>query len=573
MKWTETFIATQRENPQEAEIPSHRLMIRAGMMRKLASGLYTYLPLGLRVLRKVEAIVREELDRAGAIEILMPILQPRNLWERSGRWDKMDDIMLKARTHQGQELVLGPTHEEVVTDLVSREISSYKQLPKNFYQINTKFRDEIRPRFGVMRSREFIMKDGYSFDLDDESADRSYQLMYDAYTKIFARCGLTAMPVEADTGVMGGDRSHEFMVPAETGEDAIVVCTECGYAANVEQAEINPDSTPVARTEEIIEEIDTPELRTVDELAAFFHTTSDKFIKTLIYTAAGSPVAVLIRGDREINESKLRRVLGVDELELADEETIGRVTGAPVGFAGPVGLEGVKILADHTVRGIKSGITGANRQDKHLINVNLDRDCAPPEYDDLAIAAGGDLCPGCGTPMSLRRGIEVGHVFMLGTKYSESMGAMVKDESGREKPAIMGCYGIGISRTVAAIIEQHHDADGIVWPVSASPYQVLILAINPDDDKVGSIAEELYNELNGKGVEVLYDDRRASAGVKFKDSDLIGIPFRITIGKKSIESGELEIKRRDSDEVIKIPTAEVSSWIERSIGEASGIKI
>jgi len=568
MKWTETLITTQRDNPQEAEIPSHQLMIRAGMMRKLASGLYTYLPLGLRVLRKVEAIVREELNRAGAIEILMPILQPRNLWERSGRWDKMDDIMLKARTHQGQELVLGPTHEEVVTDLVSREISSYKQLPKNFYQINTKFRDEIRPRFGVMRSREFIMKDGYSFDLDDESADSSYQLMYDAYTRIFARCGLTAMPVEADTGVMGGDRSHEFMVPAETGEDAIVVCTECGYAANVEQAEIKPASPPDARTEEIIAEIDTPDLRTVDELAEFFHTTPDKFIKTLIYTSAGSPVAVLIRGDREINESKLNRILGVDELELASEETIKKVTGAPLGFAGPVGLEGVRILADHTVLGIKSGITGANRQDKHLINVNLDRDCAAPEYYDLAVADDGDLCPVCGTPMSLRRGIEVGHVFKLGTKYSESMGAMVKDESGGERPAIMGCYGIGISRTVAAIIEQHYDADGIVWPVAVAPYQVLILAINPDDPEVGSLSEELYDELTEKGVEVLYDNRSASAGVKFKDSDLIGIPFRVTIGKKTVKTGELEIKRRDSDEVLMMPPAMAAPWVVKSISNA-----
>jgi prolyl-tRNA synthetase len=561
MKWTETLIVTQRDNPQEAEIPSHRLMIRAGMMRKLASGLYTYLPLGLKVLRKVEAIVRDELNRAGAIEILMPILQPRNLWERSGRWDMMDDIMLKVKTHQGQELVLGPTHEEVVTDLVSREISSYKQLPKNLYQINTKFRDEIRPRFGVMRSREFIMKDGYSFDADDESADRSYQLMYDAYTRIFARCGLTAMPVEADTGVMGGNQSHEFMVPAETGEDAIVVCPDCGYAANVEQAEIKLDHTPVIRTEDAIEEIDTPEVRTVDELAEFFHTTPDRFIKTLIYTADSAPVAVLIRGDREINESKLRRLLGVVELELADEEAIRRVTGAPLGFAGPVGLLDIRIIADFTVGRIESGITGANRRDRHIINVNPERDCPGLEYQDLAVAADGDLCPGCGTPMNIRRGIEVGHVFKLGTKYSESMGAMVKDESGGEKPAIMGCYGIGISRTVAAIIEQHYDEKGIIWPVSVAPYQVLILAINPGDPSVGSVAEDLYAELAGKGIEVLYDDRSASAGVKFNDSDLIGIPLRITIGKRAIKNGELEIKRRDSDEIIKIPPADVATWI------------
>ena len=565
MKWTKTLIVTQRDNPQEAEIPSHRLMIRAGMIRKLASGLYTYLPLGLRVLRKVEAIVRDELNRAGAIEILMPILQPRNLWEQSGRWDIMDDIMLKVKTHQGQELVLGPTHEEVVTDLVSREISSYKQLPKNLYQINTKFRDEIRPRFGVMRSREFIMKDGYSFDANDESADRSYQLMYDAYTRIFARCGLTAMPVEADTGVMGGNQSHEFMVPAETGEDAIVVCPECGYAANVEQAEIKPDHTPVTRTEDVIEEIDTPDVRTVEELAEFFQTTPDRFIKTLIYAADGQPVTVLIRGDREINESKMRRLLGVVELELADEDTIRKVTGAPLGFAGPVGLTDIRIIADFTVVGIESGITGANRQDRHIINVNTERDCPGLEYHDLAVAADGDLCPKCGTTINLRRGIEVGHVFKLGTKYSESMGAMVKDESGGEKPAIMGCYGIGISRTVSAIIEQHYDEKGIIWPVSVAPYQVLILAINPGDPVVGSVAEELYAELSGKGIEVLYDDRSASAGVKFNDSDLIGIPLRVTIGKRAVKSGELEVKRRDSDEVVRMPPAAIADWIESNL--------
>jgi len=565
MKWTKTLIVTQRDNPQEAEIPSHRLMIRAGMIRKLASGLYTYLPLGLRVLRKVEAIVRDELNRAGAIEILMPILQPRNLWEQSGRWDIMDDIMLKVKTHQGQELVLGPTHEEVVTDLVSREISSYKQLPKNLYQINTKFRDEIRPRFGVMRSREFIMKDGYSFDANDESADRSYQLMYDAYTRIFARCGLTAMPVEADTGVMGGNQSHEFMVPAETGEDAIVVCPECGYAANVEQAEIKPDHTPVTRTEDVIEEIDTPDVRTVEELAEFFQTTPDRFIKTLIYAADGQPVTVLIRGDREINESKMRRLLGVVELELADEDTIRKVTGAPLGFAGPVGLTDIRIIADFTVVGIESGITGANRQDRHIINVNTERDCPGLEYHDLAVAADGDLCPKCGTTINLRRGIEVGHVFKLGTKYSESMGAMVKDDSGVEKPAIMGCYGIGISRTVSAIIEQHYDEKGIIWPVSVAPYQVLILAINPGDPVVGSVAEELYAELSGKGIEVLYDDRSASAGVKFNDSDLIGIPLRVTIGKRAVKSGELEVKRRDSDEVVRMPPAAIADWIESNL--------
>ncbi len=551
---------TQRDNPQEAEIPSHRLMIRAGMMRKLASGFYTFLPLGLRVLRKVEKIVREEMNRAGAIEILMPILQPRNLWERSGRWETMDDIMLKVRTHQGQELVLGPTHEEVITDLIAREISSYKQLPKNLYQINTKFRDEIRPRFGVMRSREFIMKDAYSFDHDDASADRSFQLMYNAYTRIFKRCGLAAMAVEADTGMMGGNLSHEFMVPAETGEDAIVVCPDCGYAANVEQAARQEEPVTVTRTEKPIEEVDTPEIRTVEELAAFFKTTSDRLIKTLIYSAEDMPVVVLIRGDRDVNEGKLARLLGVMELELADEETIRKVTGAPLGFAGPVGLEGVRILADYSVAQIADGITGANREDAHIINVNIYRDCAIDEYHDLATAGAGDLCPGCGSPMTLRRGIEVGHIFKLGTKYSEAMGAMVKDESGREKPAIMGCYGIGISRTVAAIIEQHNDRKGIIWPFPVAPYQILILVINPADEAVSGPAERLHEELTGLGLEVLYDDRPVSAGVKFNDSDLIGIPVRVTIGKRFVKSGKVELKRRDSEEVQTVLLSSVSSY-------------
>ncbi len=561
MRWTQTLIATQRDDPQEAEIPSHRLMIRSGLMRKLASGLYTFLPLGLRVLRKVESIVREEMNNAGAIEILMPILQPRDLWEKSGRWESMDEIMLKAKTHQGRELVLGPTHEEVVTDLVAHEISSYKQLPVNLYQINTKFRDEIRPRFGVMRSREFIMKDAYSFDVDEESAVLSYQKMYDAYQRIFERCGLTAMAVEADTGMMGGSRSHEFMVPAETGEDAIVVCPGCGYAANVELA-ARAAPVPAARTDEKVREVDTPDIRTVEELAAFFQTTPDRFIKTLIYRAAGTPIAVLIRGDREVNEGKVRRVLGESDLELADEETILKVTGAPLGFAGPVGLKGVRVIADYSVAAVHDGITGANRKDTHIIHVNVDRDCPIGEYRDLAVAVEGDLCAGCGGAMSLRRGIEVGHVFMLGTKYSSSMGAMVKDQSGGERPPIMGCYGIGISRTIAAVIEQHHDGKGIVWPSAVAPYQVSVVAINSSDETIARPAENLYRLLEDEGREVLYDDRPVSAGVKFNDSDLLGIPVRVTVGRKFLATGLVEVKRRDSDTLHTVAPPEVSGLID-----------
>ncbi len=569
MKWTETLIATLREDPQEAEIPSHRLMLRAGLMRKLASGLYTWLPLGLRVLRKVETIVREEMDRAGALEVLMPILQPRELWEQSGRWESMDAIMLKAETHGGRELVLGPTHEEVVTDLVAGEINSYRRLPVNLYQINTKFRDEIRPRFGVMRSREFIMKDGYSFDLDEAGADRSYRLMYEAYRRIFRRCGLEVMVVEADTGMMGGRESHEFMVPAETGEDAIAVCPGCGYSANVEQAAVGKSQFTGTRIGEDIEEVATPGLRTVEELSEFFSASPRRFIKTLIYLSGGKPVAVLIRGDREVNESKLAKKLGGAEPVLADGETILRVTGAPLGFSGPVGLEGIEVLADYSVAGIADGITGGNREDLHLVHVNLDRDCPGREFVDLARAAAGDPCPGCGEPLAVRRGIEVGHVFKLGTRYSRALGAVFKDEEGGERPAIMGCYGIGVSRTVAAVIEQHNDDKGIVWPAAVAPYQVLVLALTPDQPGVSEAAEKIIAALAPTGRDILYDDRPASAGVKFNDADLIGFPVRITVGKRFLQTGLAEVKHRASEEVHTVPPEEVPALVDRLLGSNS----
>lgn len=562
MKWTNTLITTQRDDPQEAEIPSHRLMLRAGLMRKLASGLYTWLPLGLRVLRKVEEIIRQEMDRAGALEILMPILQPRELWEKSGRWESMDAIMLKSRTHGGRELVLGPTHEEVVTDLVAREISSYRQLPVNLYQINTKFRDEIRPRFGVMRSREFIMKDGYSFDLDQAGADRSYRSIYQAYERIFHRCGLEAMAVEADTGVMGGKESHEFMVLAETGEDTVAVCPACGYAANVEQAAIGEGGAVLERTTDQLEAVATPGLRTVGELSEFFDAPPSRLIKTLIYLSGGKPVAVLIRGDREVNENKLARRLGAEAV-LADEETIRSVTGAPLGFAGPVGLKGVEVLADYSLATVADGITGGNRQDVHFIHVNIDRDCPPGEYLDLALAAAGDPCPSCSGELVIRRGIEVGHVFKLGTSYSIALGAVFNDEAGEERPAIMGCYGIGVSRTVAAIVEQHHDEKGIIWPGAVAPYQVLLITLAADQPEVAAATEDLIARLNGQGIELLHDDRSASAGVKFNDADLIGIPVRLTIGKKFIKTGLIEVKARSSEEVHAVSPEEVPDLVER----------
>ncbi|HPJ71249.1 MAG TPA: proline--tRNA ligase, partial [bacterium] len=543
MKWSRTLIPTLRDDPQEAEIPSHRLMLRAGLIKKLASGLYTWLPLGFRVLKKVEEIVREEMDRAGAIEILMPILQPRALWEASGRWETMEEIMLLARSHSGRELVLGPTHEEVVTDLVAHEINSYRQLPKNIYQINTKFRDEIRPRFGVMRSREFIMKDAYSFDVDGAAADRSYEAMYEAYRTIFARCGLSAMAVEADTGVMGGQRSHEFMVPAASGEDGIVCCDACGYAANAEQAEMTPPEIGAERTAEALEEVDTPRQRTVEELCAFFATTPDRFIKTLIYLKGEEPVAVLIRGDREVNEIKLAKILG-GAVELAGDEAVRAATGAPIGFAGPVGLKGIRIIADRTLNTVVSGITGANRADRHLKNVNIDRDCQVGEYYDLALVGAGDACPRCGRPLQLRRGIEVGHVFKLGTKYSRAMGALYKDENGDDRPCVMGCFGIGVSRTVAAVVEQCSDESGIVWPVSIAPYQVHIVLLGGGDEGLDRVAAEAHDLLEAGGVEALLDDRDAAAGVKFNDADLIGIPLRVTVGRKFLKTGLLEVKPR-----------------------------
>jgi prolyl-tRNA synthetase len=556
MRWSRTFIPTLREVPQEAEIASHRLMLRAGLIRKLSSGLYTYLPLGLRVLRKVERIVREEMDRAGAIELLLPILQPREIWEKSGRWKVMEPTMLTAQSHQGRELVLGPTHEEVITGLVAREISSYKQLPRIFYQIAPKFRDEIRPRFGVMRAREFLMKDAYSFDVDGAASSKSYRLMYDAYGKIFDRCGLKVRIVEADTGVMGGNFSHEFMVPGPSGEDAIISCPACGYAANVEQAERKPEPARAESAAAQLETVDTPGLRTVAELAAFFKAPPASFIKTLIYRAGGEPRAVLVRGDRDVNESKLKKLLGADSLELADEATILKVTGAPLGFAGPVGLGGVRILADFSVAGITDGITGANREDRHLIHVSVERDCPIEEFHDLALVREGDLCPRCGKPLEMSRGTEVGHVFQLGTKYSAVLGATFKDQGGKEIPAFMGCYGIGVSRTMAAVVEQNHDEKGIVWPESVAPYQVLILTLDQGNEELARTAALLEEELARKGVEVLWDDRPQSPGVKFNDADLLGIPRRITLGKRFLKSGRAELKERGGEEVLSLTPEE-----------------
>jgi len=557
MRWTRQLIPTLREVPQDAEIPSHQLMLRGGMIRKLSGGLYTFLPLGLKALRKVERIVREEMDRAGALEVLMPALQPREIWEKSGRYEVLKHVMFAMKDRQDRNMVLGPTHEEVITDLVAHEINSYRQLPKNFYQIQTKFRDEIRPRFGLMRAKEFIMKDAYSFDVDSKAADGSYELMYNAYVRIFKRCGLRTKIVEADTGAMGGSSSHEFMVLADAGEDGLVECDQCSYAANLERAEgVSRGARVFDGAEKAVEEVSTPNAKTIADVAAFFKAEPIRFIKTLIYVTNKKPVAVLVPGDREVNEIKLKRALKSKELVLADDNVIQQSTGAPVGFAGPVGLT-IPIFADEKLKGYQGAITGANKQDAHIVNVDLARDAKIVFYADLSNAKDGDGCPRCSAgTLHEKRGIEVGHVFKLGTKYSESLGARFLDTDGKQKPAVMGCYGIGVTRTLQAVIEQSHDDSGIHWPISISPYDVEVLSINSSHPETVKITEQLVIDLEKAGLSVLYDDRDERPGVKFKDADLVGIPIRISVGEKSLAQGGIELKLRREGAPQVVPVAD-----------------
>ena len=567
MRYSKYFIPTQKEIPAEAEIMSHQLMIRAGMIRKLTSGIYTYLPIGLKSIRKVENIIREEMNRAGAIEILMPSVQPAELWQESGRWEYYGSELLRFLDRHKRKVCLGPTHEEVITDLIRREIHSYKQMPLNLYQIQTKFRDEIRPRFGIMRGREFIMKDAYSFDADEAGANHSYELMYDAYNRIFKRCGLRFRPVEADTGTIGGSYSHEFMVMAETGEDQIVNCLSCDYAANLERAEISPiDPEEKKQTPEmlLIKEIETPNVKTVTEVCSFLGIENKVLIKTLIYLADGEPVAILLRGDHELNEAKLKRHLGVQELNLADEDVIEEITGAPTGFAGPVGLK-LDILADHAVKGMVNGVTGANKKDYHFMNVNLKKDFNVNAFSDLRVITSHDRCPRCGGKINFGRGIEVGHIFKLGTKYSHALNACYLDEAGKEKDIIMGCYGIGAGRTVAASIEQNHDKDGIIFPIPIAPFEVIILILQNHDKDVVEAAEKIYSDLLTNNIDVLLDDRKERAGSKFKDADLLGIPIRVTIGTKGVKNGEVEIKLRNEADRMTYPIDDASEIIREKI--------
>jgi prolyl-tRNA synthetase len=556
MRQSQLLIPTLREDPGEAEIVSHRLMLRAGMIRKVAAGIYTYLPLGLRVIRKVERIIREELNKAGAQEVLMPIASPAELWLETGRWDFYGKELFRFKDRHERDFCLGPTHEEVITDLVRREVRSYRQLPANFYQIQTKFRDEIRPRFGLMRGREFIMKDAYSFDADEAGAKESYRKMYEAYKAIFTRCGLTFRPVEADTGLIGGTSSHEFMVLADTGEEGIAVCDACDYAANVERAELQEHAhKPPPDTLREKRRVPTPGKKTVEEVTAFLKVPATQLVKTLLYRADGKPVAVLIRGDHDVNEVKLKKALGATEMVMADPATVEQLTGAPVGFAGPIGLSGLTMLADLAVKPLTNVVVGGNAADTHWVDVTPGRDFTPHRYADIRIAVAGDACPRCAKPLRIVRGIEVGHVFMLGTKYSEKMKAIYLDKQGQERMIVMGCYGIGVGRTAAAAIEQNHDAKGIIWPAPIAPFHVHVLPL-ADKGKVLEAAVALASEFEKAGIEVLLDDRDERPGVKFNDADLIGCPYQVVIGEKNLSQGLVELKDRRSGTVTKLAPAE-----------------
>lgn len=567
MRWSRTLVATLRDDPQEAEIVSHKLMVRSGLIRKLSGGLYSFMPLGLRALQKVAQIVREEMNRAGAQEILMPALQPAELWERSGRLSTMGPGMFRLKDRAERMMALGPTHEEVVTELLAGEISSYRQLPCTVYQIQTKFRDEIRPRFGLMRAKEFIMKDAYSFDTSFEAADASYQAMYDAYVRIFKRCGLTARPVEADTGDIGGKWSHEFMVLADSGEDGIVDCPSCGYAANQERAERAASAEAAALPCPAAEEVSTPNTRSIDDLVRFFTCDAKRFIKTLIYLVDGTPIAVLVPGDRDLNEHKLKRLLGAKKIELADETVIQNVTGAPVGYAGPIGIK-APVYADQSLTNAKDLIVGANKSGTHIRHVDVARDITAASFEDLVVVGAGDICPRCGGEMQLRRGIEVGHVFKLGTKYTESFEAKYLNDKGQSEFMVMGCYGIGVTRTLQAVIEQSHDADGIIWPISVAPFAVNLLLLDPKDATVCEVVHKIEKELQARGIDVFVDDREERPGVKFKDADLIGCPIRVVAGAKGLAKGGVEIRLRTSRDVDLVP---VEHAIEKIINLVDGL--
>jgi prolyl-tRNA synthetase len=564
MRWTHTFIPTLREAPADAEIASHKLLLRAGLVRKLSGGLYTFLPMGLRALHKVEKIIREEMDRAGALEVLMPTMQPTDIWQQSGRYETAADVLYKVRDRAKKEWLLSPTAEEVITTIAASELNSYRQMPINFYQVSIKFRDEIRPRFGLMRAKEFIMKDAYSFDVNDEAAMGSYKKMYDAYKRIFDRCGLKNFPVEADTGVIGGNFSHEFMVPAETGENEVVFCESCGYAANVEKAASGIPKTAAREIGAAVEKFATPGVVTIEALTKAPHSVpANRQIKTLVLIADGKPVLILIRGDDQLNEAKLAGVIGTTIFRPAETQEIFDALGAHPGSLGAVGIKNLSVFVDERLRGANDMTTGANEDGFHFRSVSIERDIQVTKWADLRTVSAGEPCPKCGKSLKIRRAIEVGHVFILGTKYSEKLGASYLAEDGSRKLCVMGCYGIGVTRTLQAIIEQGNDKDGIIWPVSVAPFTVCItpLSVAPDSAAM-KVAEKIYADLNARGVDVILDDRDERPGVKFKDSELVGFPIRIGIGEKSLAKGEVEIKPRSGAMMAAKPEEAVEKVLE-----------
>jgi len=573
MRYSSFFIPTLKETPSDAEVISHQLMMRAGMIRKVSAGIYTYMPLGLRSIRKFEQIVREEMNRAGAIELLMPGVQPAELWVESKRWAQYGKELLRFKDRKDNEFCLGPTHEEVITDIARREVKSYRQMPVNFYQIQTKFRDEIRPRFGLMRGREFIMKDAYSFDVNSAAADLSYDKMYQAYNRIFERCGLNFRAVEADTGSIGGSASHEFMVLASSGEDAIVSCNACRYAANVEKAE-GVQLPQAGAGQQPLTKLHTPDKKTIAEVAEFLNRSQSTLIKTLICSnGEGQFVMALVQGDHELNELKLKNHLGWDEIRMATDEEILRFTGSPPGFLGPIGLkEELEIVADFAVAAMTDVVVGANETDQHFTGVNQGRDFSLTCCADIRLVGAGDPCPRCsGGTLEVWRGIEVGHVFKLGTKYSSAMNACYLDKDGKEQTIFMGCYGIGIGRTVAAAIEQNHDENGIIWPLALAPFHCSVVVINAQKDEAAlAMGQQLHDQLEAAGVEVLLDDRDERPGFKFKDHDLIGIPLRIVVGGKNLADGKVEFKLRSGGEMELLTPDEAADQVIAAVRAACG---
>ena len=535
-------------------------MVRAGMIRKLAAGIYSTLPLGLRVLRKVENIIREEMNATGAQEVFLPCIQPAELWQESGRWKLYGKDLLRIKDRHDRDFCFGPTHEEVITDILRKEVRSYRQLPISFYQIQTKFRDEIRPRFGMMRGREFMMKDAYSFDCDEEGAEKAYRKMYQAYCNIFKRCGLNFKAVEADSGTIGGSYSHEFMVMANSGEEAIAFCDKCDYAANLEKAEIKATDSCKKNEKKKLNSVETPGMTSVEEVSSFLKVTPKDLAKTLIFETDKGTVAAMVRGDHQINEIKLKKITGCSEISLAREEVVKEVSGAPAGFTGPIGLK-IDVFADHAVQLGANFVTGANKADYHLLNVNDGRDFNVKKFCDIRNVEDGDPCPKCSGRIQLKRGIEVGHVFKLGEKYSQSLKATFLDKNGKEKYFVMGCYGVGVGRTVAAAIEQNHDQDGIIWPIPIAPFQVIVIPLNMKSKEISNAADKIYEDLSKEKMEVLIDDRDERPGVKFKDADLLGIPLQVIIGGKTLKESAVELKIRKDKKTEKIGLDEIKKKI------------